>query len=74
MSDSYNETDFDNINLDLRKSFERLNEMIKTVNSSDLTEYSKSIEDISKKLLIKVLKDIVDNESEVSQSSEIKHY
>jgi len=48
--------------------------MIKTVNSSDLTEYSKSIEDISKKLLIKVLKDIVDNESEVSQSSEIKHY
>jgi len=58
----------------LRKSFERLNEMIKTVNSSDLTEYSKSIEDISKKLLIKVLKDIVDNESEVSQSSEIKHY
>jgi len=74
MSDSYNETDFDNINLDLRKSFERLNEMIKTVNSSDLTEYSKSIQDISKKLLIKVLKDIVDNESEVSQSSEIKHY
>jgi len=74
MSDSYNETDFDNINLDLRKSFERLNEMIKTVNSSDLTEYSKSIEDISKKLLIKLLKDIVDNESEVSQSSEIKHY
>lgn len=74
MSDSYNETDFDNINQDLRKSFERLNEIIKTVNSSDLTEYSKSIEDISKKLLIKVLKDIVDNESEVSQSSEIKHY
>lgn len=74
MSDSHNETDFDNINQDLRKSFERLNEIIKTVNSSDLTEYSKSIEDISKKLLIKVLKDIVDNESEVSQSSEIKHY
>jgi len=68
MSDSHNETDFDNINQDLRKSFERLNEIIKTVNSSDLTEYSKSIEDISKKLLIKVLKDIVDNESEV------KHY